>query len=63
MRPDAEYFDCLSEVEHSRTILKRGASAHRQLALFEQARSAGEDDAPALRDVVDMLREKTVAGL
>lgn len=63
VRPDAEFFDCVAEVEHSRTILKRGTSAHRQLALFEEARRAGKDDAMALRDVVDMLREETVAGL
>ncbi len=63
VRPDAEFFDCVAEVEHSRTILKRGTSAHGQLALFEEARRAGKDDAMALRDVVDMLREETVAGL
>jgi carboxylate-amine ligase len=63
VRPDAEYFECVAEVEHSRTILKRGTSAHRQLALFEKARGAGKDGALALRDVVDLLREETVAGL
>ena len=63
VRPDAEHFDCVAEVEHSRTILKRGTSAHKQLAHFEEARRAGKDDAMALRDVVDMLREETLAGL
>jgi carboxylate-amine ligase len=61
--PDAEHFDCVAEVEHSRTILQRGTSAHKQLALFEEGRRAGKDDATALRDVVDLLREETVAGL
>lgn len=63
VRPDAEYFDCVAEVEHGRTILRRGTSAHKQLALFEEARRAGKDDGLALRDVVDLLREETVAGL
>jgi carboxylate-amine ligase len=63
VRPDAEYFECVAEVEQSRTILKRGTSAHRPLALFETARGAGKDGALALRDVVDLLREETVAGL
>jgi carboxylate-amine ligase len=63
VREDAEYFDCAAEIEHGRAILQRGTSAHKQLALWEQARQAGKDDATALRDVVDMLREETAHGL
>jgi carboxylate-amine ligase len=63
VRPDAEHFACVAEVEHSRTILERGTSAHKQLAVFEAARKKGKDNTEALRDVVDMLREETLAGL
>jgi glutamate---cysteine ligase / carboxylate-amine ligase len=63
VRPDAEHFDCLAEVEHARTILERGTSAHRQLARLEAARGEGKGNEEALRDVVDMLRAETVAGL
>ena len=63
VREDAEYFDCVAEVEHGRTILERGTSAHRQLAFWQKGRHAGKDDATALRDVVDMLREETAHGL
>ena len=63
IREDAEYFDCVAEVEHARTILKHGTSAHRQLALWKKRRDAGKDDAAALGDVVDMLCQETVYGL
>ena len=60
---DAAYFGCESEVEHARTILKRGTSAHRQLALYNRKREKGADKLEALRDVVDHLIEETIAGL
>ena len=63
VREDAEHFDCVAEVEHGRTILQRGTSAHRQRALWQKGREAGKDDAAALREVVDMLREETAHGL
>lgn len=63
IREDAEHFGCVKEVEHGRTILKRGTSAHCQVALWQKGRDAGKDDAAALRDVVDMLCRETVQGL
>ena len=63
IREDAEYFDCVAEVEHARTILKRGTSAHRQIAVWQEARDAGKDDSTALRDVISTLCEDTVHGL
>jgi carboxylate-amine ligase len=63
IREDAEHFDCVAEVEHARTILQRGTSAHRQIAVWQEARDAGKDDATALRDVISMLCEDTVHGL
>ena len=63
IREDAEHFDCLAEVEHAREIMQRGTSSHRQVARWEESREAGKDEAAALRDVVDLLREDTVHGL
>ncbi len=61
--PDAEFFDCVEEVEHARTILARGTSAHRQVATYEASVAAGKSEPDALKDVVDMLIEETVADL
>jgi len=61
VRPDAEALDCLAEVQHARTILARGTSAHRQVATYEQALAAGAEPREALRAVVDMLVEETLA--
>lgn len=63
VREDAEFFDCVDEVEHAREILKRGTSAHKQVATWDEAKAAGKDEAQALRDVVDMLIEETAHGL
>lgn len=60
---DAEWFDCVAEVEHARTILQRGTSAHRQLATFEEARAGGASAAEALRAVVDRLILETTTDL
>ncbi len=60
---DAVFFGCVAEVEHARTILRRGTSAHRQLALYHDKREQGADKLEALREVVDLLIEETVAGL
>jgi carboxylate-amine ligase len=63
VRQDAEHFGCLAEVEHSRRILERGTSAHRQLQVYDEARSAGSSEEQALRAVVDLLRQETLHGL
>lgn len=60
---DAEYFDCRDELEHSRNIVAQGASAHRQLAAYHAAVKSGADHETALKSVVDLLIEETVAGL
>ena len=60
---DAEFFGCVAEIEHARTILSRGTSAHAQLARYASARSDGADRIEALRSVVDMLVEDTITGL
>ncbi len=63
VREDAEFFDCVAEVEHAREILRRGTSAHKQVSVWHEARKAGKENAEALRDVVDMLIEETAHGL
>jgi carboxylate-amine ligase len=60
---DAEYFDCVAEVEHGRVIQSRGTSAHLQVSTWDAAKDEGKDEAEALRDVVDMLVRETATGL
>lgn len=62
-REDAEFFGCIDEVEHTRIILKRGTSADRQLAIFEDMRKRGESEQRALLAVVDSLIEETISGV
>ena len=58
--PSAEYFGCQKEVEHARTILERGSSAHNQIRVYEEARRQGASDHEALQAVVDFLIDETV---
>ncbi len=60
IQQDAEALGCTKEVSHARTILKRGTSAHRQLAVYQQALDAGDGQKTALKKVVDWLREETL---
>ena len=63
VRDDAEFFDCVAEVEHAREVLARGTSAHRQVNTYKQALSEGASEEEALKAVVDMLIEDTMHGL
>ena len=62
-KEDAKRFDCVQEIRHGRKILKRGTSAHRQLAVYHKAIDAGAEPPEALNKVVDFLIKETVAGL
>jgi carboxylate-amine ligase len=62
-REDASSLDCESEILHCRSIIRRGTSAHRQLATYRARLEAGSSSDEALRCVVDMLIEETVRGL
>ena len=62
IREDAEHFGCVEEVEHARTIVGRGTSAHWQLDTFHKAVAEGADEHEALQRVVDMLVEETLVG-
>jgi carboxylate-amine ligase len=60
---DAEALDCLREVEHARSILAHGTSAHRQLATRAAALEAGASEDEANRAVVDHLIRETARGI
>ncbi len=59
---DAVRLDCVREVESLREILRRGTSAHRQVAVFNKAKENGASQDEALKAVVDFLIEETQAG-
>ena len=61
--PDAEALNCTDEIGHCREIIRRGTSAHRQLAVFEDSLALGRNHHDALCDVVDMLVAETTMGL
>lgn len=63
VREDAEALDCTSQVEHARSILARGTSAHRQLEVRKRALEAGETETEANLAVVDHLIEETRRGI
>ncbi len=56
---DAHALGCLSDIEHLRTIMEKGTSAHSQLATYSVALSNGASKHEALMDVVDMLMAET----
>ena len=62
VREDAEHFGCVAEIEHARTIVARGTSAHWQLDTFRKAVAEGADEHEALKRVVDMLVAETLVG-
>ena len=61
LRPHAEALDCVAEVEHARTIARRGTSADHQLRIYNEALAAGAADHEAQIAVVDWLIEQSVA--
>jgi glutamate---cysteine ligase / carboxylate-amine ligase len=63
IQEDAEYFGCVKEVRHARTILGQGTSAHWQVRTFNEAKASGADDTEALRAVVKMLIQETLRGV
>ncbi len=59
---DADALGMRAEVENVHTILARGTSADRQLAVFHAAVASGLSERDAQNAVVDRLIEETVAG-
>ncbi|MEQ8346060.1 MAG: carboxylate-amine ligase [Sneathiellaceae bacterium] len=62
VEPDARRLDCLAEVAHARTILRRGTSADRQRKVHADALAGGADRQEALLAVVDWLIDETATG-
>ena len=60
---DAEALGCVEEVEHTRRIVERGTSAHRQLRTYEKVIDAEGNRTEALNAVVDQLVSETASGL
>jgi carboxylate-amine ligase len=56
---DAAYFGCAKEIAYARTIVRRGTSADRQLARFDQVKELGGTEQAALVAVVDDLIAET----
>jgi carboxylate-amine ligase len=63
VQQDAETMGCVREIVHLREILRRGTSAHRQVAVYDGARGRGASEREALNAVVDWLIAETSAGL
>ena len=60
---DAKALDCVDEVEHVRTILERGTSAHRQINVYNESLESGRPEALALLDVVKFVVQETLVGI
>jgi carboxylate-amine ligase len=56
---DAVALDCVAEIQHVRSILADGTSAHRQVNVHQEALAAGASPEEAVRVVVDHLIEET----
>lgn len=63
VRPDAEEFGCVAEVERARELVSDGTSADRQIAAYRAAIDSGASEDEALRAVVDHLVADTLVGL
>ena len=63
VRPDAEVFGCLPEVERANDLVREGTSADRQLAVYRDAIEAGASEDEALKAVVEHLIVDTLVGL
>ncbi len=61
LRPYAERLGCVAEVEHARSIVRRGTSADHQLRIYKERMEQGADDREAQAAIVDWLVEQSVA--
>ena len=59
----AEALGCVDELLHTRTIIKRGSSASRQLDTYTHETKEGASKEDALKAVVDHLIEETLVGI
>jgi len=59
----AQALGCERELLHTRTIVERGSSACRQVAIYEQETASGASEKQALKSVVDHLVSETMLGV
>ena len=57
---DAERLECTAALDTLNAVVHRGTSAHRQLKIYNEARTAGASRADALREVLTWLAVATV---
>lgn len=62
LQEDGEFFGCQQELNHMRTIVREGTSAHRQVRAYEAALADGMEHEQALREVVGLLIDETLVG-
>ena len=60
LRPFAEKLECVAEIEHAKTIARRGSSADHQLRIYQEALAGNTTDHEAQVAVVDWLVEQSV---
>jgi glutamate---cysteine ligase / carboxylate-amine ligase len=60
---DAEALGCVDSIANARDIVRRGTSAHRQVAVYNEAVAGGAEPREALKQVVDWLIGETLFGL
>jgi carboxylate-amine ligase len=60
VREDGSHFGCLAELDHARTILERGTSAHHQRRIYRAALAEGREPKAALEAVVEWLIAATL---
>jgi carboxylate-amine ligase len=60
---DSVEFDVRDEIRHSRTIVKEGTSADRQISAYGRAIADGAEEHEALQAVVDELIVDTLYGI
>jgi carboxylate-amine ligase len=63
LREDAEALGCVDSIANARDIVRRGTSAHRQVAVYNEAVVGGAEPREALKQVVDWLIGETLFGL
>lgn len=57
--PEAEEHNCVDYIMHTKTIIQRGTSAHRQMKVYEDALANGASSDEALKAVVMMIADLT----
>jgi carboxylate-amine ligase len=60
LTPSGQRLGCHAELQGVRSIMAEGTSAHRQMAIYEEALATGAEQQEAVRNVVDFLIDETL---